>query len=147
LVLSRVVKKGFNGWVIPGQFIPVERQDRLVTPRKDRIDSSILFQEIARLPRHRIRANRAQQVHVVTLLHRQRSVRDVQHSDVRSDRLQGLFEIRRLIAKDRLRQPDRRRVNHHVLHLSQSPLPYNFARANPIAHEPCRRVSRGDDDE
>ena len=131
------------GWVILGQFIPVEGQNRLASPRNDRINSSVLFLEIARLPRHRIRANRAQEVRVLTLLQTQRSIRDMQHSDVGSERLQRLFEIRPLLAKDRLRQPDCRRVNRHFLHLSASPLLHDFGRADPIAHEPCRRASCG----
>ena len=34
----------------------------------------------------------------------------MQHSDVGGDRLQRLFEIRPVVAKYRVRQPDRRRV-------------------------------------
>jgi hypothetical protein len=41
----------------------------------------------------------------------------MQHSDVGGDRLQRLFEIRPVLAKYRVRQPDRRRVNGHALHL------------------------------
>src|SRR5580692_5542809 len=111
MVFSRVVKKGLSGWVILGQFIPVEGQNRLASPSNDWIDSSVLFLEIARLPRHRIRANRAQEVRVLTFLRTQRSIRDMQHSDVGGDRLQRLFEIRPVVAKYRVRQPDRRRVN------------------------------------
>src|SRR3984957_17891412 len=125
MVFSRVVKKGLSGWVILGQFIPVEGQNRLASPRNDRIDSSVLFLEIARLPRYRIRANRAQEVRVLTLLQTQRSIRDMQHSDVGSERLQRLFEIRPLLAKDRLRQPDCRGANGHALHLSASPFPHD----------------------
>ena len=61
-VISRVVKKCLSRWVIPGQFIPVERKNRLSSPSDDRIDSGVLFLEIARLPRDRIRASRPEQV-------------------------------------------------------------------------------------
>ena len=65
----------------------------------------------------------------------------MQQSDVGSERLQRLFEIRPLLAKDRLRQPDCRCVKGHSLHLSASPLPHDFGRADPIAQEPCQRDS------
>ena len=45
------------------------------------------------------------------------------HSDVGSDRLQRLSEIRPVVAEDCLRQPDCRCVNGYSLHLSASPLP------------------------
>ena len=48
IVISRVVKKCLSRWVIPGQFIPVERKNRLSSPSDDRIDSGVLFFEIAR---------------------------------------------------------------------------------------------------
>ena len=99
------------------------------------------FFEIARLPLDRIRADRPEQVRVYTFLRTQRSIRDMQHSDVGGDRLQRLFEIRPVLAKYRVRQPDRRRVNGHALHLSASPIPHDFGRADPIAHEPCQRDS------
>jgi hypothetical protein len=41
----------------------------------------------------------------------------MQHPDVGGDRLQRLFEIRSVVAKYRVRQPDRRRVNGHAVHL------------------------------
>src|SRR4029077_10913652 len=76
IVISRVVKKCLSRWVIPGQFIPVERKNRLSSPSDDRIDSGVLFLEIARLPRDRIRADRPEQVRVFTFLRTQRSIRD-----------------------------------------------------------------------
>src|ERR1700722_962998 len=66
IVISRVVKKCLSRWVIPGQFIPVERKNRLSSPSEDRIDSGVLFFEIARLPLDRIRADRSEQARVFT---------------------------------------------------------------------------------
>src|SRR5580692_3608893 len=100
MVFSRVVKKGLSDWIILGQFIPVGGQNRLASPRNDRIDSSVLFPEIERLPCDRVRANRTQQVCVLTFLRTQRSIRDMQNSDVGGDRLQRLFEIQLVLAKD-----------------------------------------------
>ena len=104
IMISRIVKKCSNGRVILGQFIPVERQNRLASPSNDRIDSGVLFLEIARLPRDRIRTNRTQQVCVLTFLRTQRNIRDMQHPDVGGDRLQRLFEIwfvfRRLVVQE-----------------------------------------------
>src|SRR5271156_3132621 len=85
IMISRILKKCSNGWVILGQFIPVKRQNCLASPSNDRIDSGILFLEIARLPRNRIRTNRAQQVRVLTLLRTQWNIRDMQHLDVGGD--------------------------------------------------------------
>ena len=133
MVISRVVKKGLSGWIILGQFVPVKGQNRLASTSNHWIDSRVLFLEITYLPLDRVRANRAQEVRVFTLLQTQRSIRDMQHSDVGGERLQRLFEIRRLFAKNCLRQPGRRRVNRHSLHLSASPLPHDFGRADPIA--------------
>ncbi len=65
IMISRILKKCSNGWVILGQFIPVKWQNCLASPSNDRIDYGILFLEIARLPRNRIRTNRAQQVRVL----------------------------------------------------------------------------------
>ena len=92
-MISRIVKKCSNGWVILGQFIPVEWQNCLASPSNDRIDYGVLFLEIARLPRYGIRTNRAQQVRVLTFLRTQRNIRDMQHPDVGGDRFQRLFEI------------------------------------------------------
>ena len=121
IMMSRIVKKCSSGRVVLGQFIPVERQNSLASPSNDRIDSGVLFLEIARLPRDRIRTNRTQQVRILTFLRTQRNIRDMQHPNVDGDCLQHLFEIRLVVAKNRVRQPDRRRVNgHHASHLRSS---------------------------
>src|SRR5277367_2714955 len=92
IVISSVVKKCSSGRVIPGQFIPVERKNRLSSPSQDGIDLGVFFLEIAHLPLSRIRTNRTKQVCVFTFLQTQRSIRDMLHSDVGSDRPQRLFE-------------------------------------------------------
>ena len=99
-MISRILKKCSNGWVILGQFIPVKWQNCLASPSNDRIDYGILFLEIARLPRNRIRTNRAQQVRVLAFLRTQRNIRDMQHLDVGGDRFQRLFEIWFVLAKN-----------------------------------------------
>ena len=43
IVISRIVKKCSSGWIILGQFIPVEGQNRLASTSDDRIDSGVLF--------------------------------------------------------------------------------------------------------
>ena len=98
-MMSRIVKKCSSGRVVLGQFIPVERQNRLASPSNDRINSGVLFLEIARLPRDRIRTNRTQQVRILTFLRTQRNIRDMQHPNVDGDCLQHLFEIRLVVAK------------------------------------------------
>ena len=110
IMINRIVKKCSSGRIIPRQLIPVERQNRHASPSNDRIDSVVLFLEIARLPRNRIRTNRAQQVRVLTFLRTQRNIGDMQHPNVGGDRLQRLFEIWFVVAKNRIRQPNRRRV-------------------------------------
>ena len=87
IMMSRVVKKCSSGRVVLGQFIPVEGQNSLASPSNDRIDSGVLFLEIARLPRDRIRTNRTQQVRVLTPLRTQRNIRDMQHPNVDGDAL------------------------------------------------------------
>ena len=75
IVISCIVKKCLSGRIILGQFIPVEGQNRLASPSNDRIDSDVLFLEIARLPRDRVRANRTRR-NLLTFRRPQRSIRE-----------------------------------------------------------------------